>query len=100
MPKLSSQQRALEAIALFEKHGREVKSVTLLKHGEVKIDFFSSADDEGHMTALDQLFARKAAEREARNSLDNKDFKIPANRTEKKPPRGSRQALHDRLAKK
>ena len=75
MPKLSSHQRALEAIALFEKHGREVKSVTLLKHGEVKIDFVSSDDEEY-------------------NSLDHIDFKLY--KPEKKPRRGSLEALQER----
>ena len=93
MPKLSSQQRALEAIALFEKHGREVKSVTLLKHGEVKIDFITS-DDEHSPNSVDLAFEKIRA----RNSLDSKDFKL--RKPEKKAPRGSRQALEERLAKK
>ena len=92
MARTNSRQRAYDAVKLFEGMGKTVKSITFLKGGEFKLEFVTEEQEEQH--EFDNI-DWSAAEREA-NSLDSKDFKL--GKPEKKAPRGSRQALKDRLA--
>lgn len=80
MARTNTRQRAYDAVKLFEGMGKTVKSITFLKGGEFKLEFVTEEDDSDY------------------NPLDHIDFKMY--KPEKKAPRGSRQALKDRLAKK